>query len=286
MKIILAIVAACVLVGTLAGYLVGRNLTEEPIFETLVSNVTVVQGANNKFTFNYVCNGRSLVSYDVDSKKTFSAGISDDELSELAKGWERNNNKKAYQRAYDLVLGFVTGGGAVRFARPLMTIVRSREANQYAVPGVLGGLSGFYLGYSISTRLVPSCDSPLPLLLSQRAATWKFVERKVADRYFLQVMGKTAFSEGNEVEDLAGKALARMNDGQFDSQTFLILASIAKYAPQEQPFSWFSSDLIIGVYFPVAVLLGVAIGAGVLLLSRSVRLASAKRNKSRQQGRG
>ena len=275
MKIVVAIIAICVGIGTLAGYLVGKHLMVSPILEAIISHVEVVPKEDGKVLLNFNCNGAILASYDVDEKKLVSPALSTKEI--LALGREGRLSKESdYQRIYDRILGFVTGGGAVRIAKPVWSIIKERENDKYTIPGLLGGLSGFFLGYSIATVQVPSCNSAVVVLMAQQADMWDPLARTVASRYLLQEMALFNVSE-SKVSEVS----ERMNHNQIDSHTFAIMESVEKYTPpQEEKTSWFSVEMIIEVYFPCLILCLLAWAAAVLFIRRSARLERAREDRA------
>jgi hypothetical protein len=271
MKLVLVLIGICVAVATAAGYWVGSELLGNPLYETIIAHVVIAPAESGKFALNYICDGKVLASYDVDSEKIVSPALSPEDIVTL-NAESQKTNPVLYRRVYDGVIGFVTGGGAVRFARPVITILKSRGKDRHTIPSVIGALSGFYLGYAAATRHVPHCDNALAILTTQSPKAWKVLKGLIASRYLTQVMLLSKAPESSIAE--ATKMIANK---QVNSQTFAILASIDKYVPPEvQQSSWYSLSTIMEVYFPALVLCCLAVGVATLLLHRSARLASAR----------
>jgi len=276
MKLVLLIVAIVTPLCVWAGYRTGSEVTQDPIIEPILANTQIKELGSNEYVLNFSCHGQALASFDVDKNKLISEKMTDDQI---AKVWKRHIG--AYQRIYDSVLGFAAGGGLMKYAKPALSFFKAKQNSKYTIPAMIGGLSGFYLGYELAVRNQFDCSDLVVVRFSQKDDIWReIVKPSIARRYLLQVIGSSGSSadlDSTELKEIH-QAIA---DNKIDSKTFVKLETFESYIqPTQSPVSWFSFDLIIGLWIPVAMLIAAAVVSGILLSELLARRIRARRGKA------
>jgi hypothetical protein len=268
MRLAIIVVIISVIAGTTIGYLVGSNLPTNREASVILANTRLERIRDDKFVMNYVCNGRVLASFDVDTDALVSTRLAAKEIDDFA---TQSANRSRYQRIYDVVIGALTGGGALKWGRPLVTTLKAKDNAKYTVPGMIGALTGFYLGYSLATINLGDCYNPLTVSLVQEPKIWLFFKGQLASDFLLQVIGQSVMapSQDGPSENAVAQSMRDITEHKVNSQTFSRLFAIATYIPPpNEPTHWYSFDLIVTVYVPVAILVIGAIFAAFLITQR------------------
>ena len=270
----------CVFAGTTAGYLVGSNLSDKRGVGTILANTQVARVGDNKFALNYVCHDQVLVSFDVDSDKLLSRSLSPKEFVEfLLKN--KNYSDSNYKRVYDSIITFTMGGGAIKFARPLVTTLKSKENTKYTVPGMIGALSGFYLGFELATRVLPPCEDPGVVSLVQDPNIWVLLKQSIASQFVLQEMLLSVVQLDTKRKGFE-EAIMDVTNKKVTSQTFAKLFEISAYTPPtNEPDPWYSAERVLTIYVPVGILI-VGAGFAAFLIAQQLQKQAARRAARRK----
>lgn len=282
MKFLFLLLAIVTPLGVWAGYSVGSRTPQDAVLEALVSNTKIVPGAGKTYVLNYECEGKVIATFDVDTNKVITAKMTDSEVfsqSRFAK--KKNREKNQYQRVYDIVVGFVTGGGAMKFGKPVFTILKAKENSKYTIPAAIGALSGFYLGYELAVRDRLVCEDFRVVIMTQDEEFWRdWLKGAVASVYLLQEVSLFVKESDSKTADDIRDIRKSIEDKKVDSTTFAKLQAVAAYVQPQQSFDgWLTFELIMAVYFPVAALLGGAVGLGVMLSDYLAKQVAKRRGR-------
>lgn len=299
MRLIVLFVVVAVLVGTLGGYITGAQVTrtERDVFQTFVGHIERSDSGSGHTALVFVCNGRTLARYDVDSGHVVASSLS---TAELAKIRAEGTKPSIYDRAADALVGSVTGGTAIAFGKPLVKAARSKENIKYFIPSIIGGITGFYFGYELAIANELSCHDDEVLNLSKSGEPWALAAKDIASRQRLGPSGgvkqegtkgglsrQPPYARRNDSSDDASKsddipteeelnasvdeeAVAEsvdkdLKNNQITSATFHKLDALGKGSivkPAKEDLFWWR---VISVYIPVVVLICAAIFAGYIL---------------------
>jgi hypothetical protein len=266
--IIVLICALCLLGGTTAGYVLGSHvLSPDSALTPIIANTRIEQlgGNGDRFVLNYVCKGKVLASFDIDSNKVISAKPAASEIISRIRERAKKGKETEYQRLYDTTVAFFVGGGvAARFGKPLLTAMKSRDNSRYTVSGIIAGISGFYLGFSLAAARGIPCDDYEPVLLAQEPEVWKVIEHSLASLHYLETLGRSIAGSRTINDDELKKISTDIENGAITSEIFRKLSPNFT-PPISNSESLFSFDRVVAVYIPVVILFSFAVLAAILI---------------------
>jgi hypothetical protein len=122
---------------------------------------------------DYFCGEQTLLIWDVDSKKlTAGDRFYLDEFSEMVRDEHR---LLPFPVSPSLVLSFLGGSSGAWGIRDLMKYSEEAESSHFQnlVAAILGGLSGYPIGYRAAMLGFPRCDSPKLFNLLRDPSKWE-----------------------------------------------------------------------------------------------------------------
>ena len=182
--------------GISGGYYYGHVFLALGVGKT-IDDHTFLEGAPpDDLHLTYYCNGEPLAIYQLRDGHLVARISKDDIFRSLRKA---SKGEKAggtgITNTIQSAASFVAGGGAVRFAKPVIATLKSSENKKYTIPGILAATSGFYFGYVLATNSLPACDSVEALLFIRSEDGWKTIAELSATTMWLKAM---AFAGGKD----------------------------------------------------------------------------------------
>ena len=272
MKLVILIIILALAAGTTAGYLVGSTFLASPEVATVIANSYVAKaGPNDRYVLNYVCDGKLISSYDVDTDKLLGPAFSIRDARVIV-GPTVKSDSGILARTKDILGGSVAGGLAAKVGKPLYRVLVAKDNNKYTVSGAIGLLSGFYLGIEIANRNIPPCDDFGALIFATSPELWKVLKGTIASRYALELLLHSPLSPALD------QVTKDIQSNNVSSKTLALLGAFDEYHPPPASTpSWISLEHILTVYLPVAFGLTAAVLAGVLFIRADKAAALRKK---------
>ena len=173
MKTLIAVLFITLTAGSLAGYYYGRLFAPWGIGKVMDDNTYLIgTPPYSDIHLSYICGAKPYATYSIRDKKIISELAAVDLFFRLA---QKHNPDNLVSSMRKYIVGFVSGGGLVRFAAPIFRVLKSEDNKRYTIPGAISAASGFYFGYRLATLSLPACDNPGILARITDVDTWPMI---------------------------------------------------------------------------------------------------------------